>query len=740
MIQNAINYVSGLPDVDGYKGAVLLKAGNYFVKRSLLISSSGVIIRGEGSGEKGTVITFRPNKYELNNRSLLQILSTNYQKPLYHKRQQKITDKYVPVGQKHFTVVDASDFKLYQKIMIVYKMNDMWLKDISNMGEEQNWLKERYQLKFRRTIVKIDPVTNLIHIDVPIVQAIDSKYGGGVIKRIIKYNSEITNIGVEGLRLVSDYNANERDPFSSVGISAMGLKNGWVRQVTGLKFGYSLVELDTCYQVTVEDCSMIHEKSKAVSGTRYSFNIQDAERILVQRCVTRNDRHGFVAGSKVSGPNVFVDCLALDAVSDIGPHGRYSTGQLYDNVKGRELNVQNRNNTAEQGWSGAQIMFWNCETTLAMVCNTPNGAMNWAVGNLGIRKKDNKRHENHRAPSESFGSWSSHNAPVKPRSLYYTQLAERLGDNALQNVALPKQIYEGRIWKELEHWIGNGVFLDPLVITLDRMDILQPRIPVVIKGLVRRLQILENIFDISWSQLSGHGTVVFGNSSMIETTATFTEPGTYSIQLLISNTDYTEVATLSVGVGCEDKIGDFLLKDGIRSISCDKVFEKRLGWCNAPLVEKNCPATCKACPICVDSLKQVWMGKSNKDQYCSFVYMNQDVCELYHWVKARCPVSCDACEDQKSDIPINKKVGFLTCEFLNLPKNKGFCTWSRIRKSCPIACLPSSRPTSYPTAIHSTAPSTLQSIVPSSKRSSISIAIPSNLPSVVFNQSLIPSN
>ena len=188
MIQNAINYVSGLSDVDGYKGAVLLKAGNYFVERSLLISSSGVIIRGEGSGKKGTVITFRPNKYELNNRSLFQILSINYQKPIYHRRRQKITDKYVPVGQKHFTVVDASDFKLYQNIMIVYKMNDMWLKDISNMGEEQNWLKERYQLKFRRTIVKIDPVTNLIHIDVPIVQAIDSKYGGGVIKKIIEKN------------------------------------------------------------------------------------------------------------------------------------------------------------------------------------------------------------------------------------------------------------------------------------------------------------------------------------------------------------------------------------------------------------------------------------------------------------------------------------------------------------------------------------------------------------------------
>src|SRR5262249_18923697 len=54
-IQKAIDYVSSLPlGPDGYRGAVLLKAGDYYLKSFFTISHSGVVLRGEG--QESTVL------------------------------------------------------------------------------------------------------------------------------------------------------------------------------------------------------------------------------------------------------------------------------------------------------------------------------------------------------------------------------------------------------------------------------------------------------------------------------------------------------------------------------------------------------------------------------------------------------------------------------------------------------------------------------------------------------------
>ncbi len=56
-IQAAIDEVSlRLPDSRGIRGAVLLQKGTYEVAAPLRIGASGVVLRGSGSGEDGTVI------------------------------------------------------------------------------------------------------------------------------------------------------------------------------------------------------------------------------------------------------------------------------------------------------------------------------------------------------------------------------------------------------------------------------------------------------------------------------------------------------------------------------------------------------------------------------------------------------------------------------------------------------------------------------------------------------------
>jgi hypothetical protein len=56
-LQAAIDKVSALaPDGSGFRGAVLIKMGYYKMATPLRIQSSGVVLRGEGMGEAGTVL------------------------------------------------------------------------------------------------------------------------------------------------------------------------------------------------------------------------------------------------------------------------------------------------------------------------------------------------------------------------------------------------------------------------------------------------------------------------------------------------------------------------------------------------------------------------------------------------------------------------------------------------------------------------------------------------------------
>jgi hypothetical protein len=147
-------------------------------------------------------------------------------------------------------------------------------------------------------------------------------------------------------------------------------------------FGYSAVNiLDGAAWVTVDNCKMLDAKSTIDGGRRYSFNI-DGQRSLVKNCFTRNGRHDFVNGSRTCGPNVFYNCTATLQNSDIGPHHRWSTGILFDNISANgRINVQNRTTSGSgHGWAGAQIMFWNCNAVRMVVQDPQGDARNWAIG------------------------------------------------------------------------------------------------------------------------------------------------------------------------------------------------------------------------------------------------------------------------------------------------------------------------------------------------------------------------
>ncbi len=289
--------------------------------------------------------------------------------------------------------------------------------------------------------------------DVPLVDVIQGKYGGG---KIFKPNPipRIRHCGIENLRLESCYasDADESHPWDAIRI--VYTQDSWVRGVTARYFAYSCVNAGAYAKyITVEDCAFLDPKSIITGGRRYSFNIEGtATRILVQRCYSHESRHDFVLGSKTRGPNAFVDCYADRSHADSGPHHRWSTGTLFDNVySSNSIAVENREASGSgHGWSGAQMVFWNCQTA-NQKCDAPQGAMNFAIGSVANKK------EGSWAPEEPFGWWESHGQMVTPRSLYFQQLIDRQGQAAYQNVTLPRQ-REGRIWNEIQNWAGKDRF------------------------------------------------------------------------------------------------------------------------------------------------------------------------------------------------------------------------------------------------------------------------------------------
>jgi hypothetical protein len=450
-IQAAIDLVAALePDQNGFRGAVLIKAGHYSLENILAVRASGVVLRGEGQGLNGTVLHSNPRV----DHSVINILGPSGTIIIKDEQsEQAITTDYVPVGAYSFEVEDASDFEVGEKIVVTRTPNQVWI-DALGMDQEtlcagnsdcNGWTPDDYTIDHERMITAISG--NTISINIPIVDVMEEMYGGGSISKI-QSSRRISHCGVENMRIQSFYDGNLDESHAWTAVRLKDSENCWVKQVTGQYLAYSTVNIESAHFTTVQDCAYIDPKSQVSGGRRYPFAIQEGLGNLFQRCYSINGRHDFVTGSRVTGPNVFLDGLAESANSDIGPHHRWATGTLFDNIRGGSTRVWNRGSSGSgHGWSGAQTMFWNMDSYNGEFrVDSPQGSMNWGIGCIGTNQTGD-------------GYWESWGTNVHPRSLYIQQLEDRLGVSALDNVLIPEQ-QSGEIYDLLATWGGDGNFSD----------------------------------------------------------------------------------------------------------------------------------------------------------------------------------------------------------------------------------------------------------------------------------------
>ncbi|MEC0239349.1 discoidin domain-containing protein [Paenibacillus dokdonensis] len=443
-IQAAIDQVAQMPiGKDGFRGAVLLKKGKYEVGGTLKINASGIVLRGEGQDDKGTLIYGTG----ANPRNLIEI-GENTGLSIDNSTMKTITDLYVPSGSRSFHVDDASSYQVGDTIVVRRIGDKNWIHEIGMDyiynrpgGTATQWAP--FNLDFDRVITAIDG--NSITVDAPISNAIERKWGGG---QIFKYtdSARIEQVGVENMRADSEFDPSVMDTTMDNGktdpyyadekhaerfVVFNSVKNGWMRDVTGYHLSYSLVQMSRNSKwITVQDSKMYDMVSIITGGRRYVIH-QMGQLNLAQRIYTETARHAFVVDSRVQGPNVFLDGKAMNNFNTSEPHHRWSVGGLFDNIDA-PISIRDRGWLGSgHGWAGANYVSWNTEDELTS--QQPPTAQNYAIGHVGPKVPGLVPSDYDPRPRND-GYWESLGKHVKVESLYKQQLLERLGKKAVDNI------------------------------------------------------------------------------------------------------------------------------------------------------------------------------------------------------------------------------------------------------------------------------------------------------------------
>jgi hypothetical protein len=461
-IQAAIDKVSARPlDASGFRGAVLIKAGYYKMAAPVRIQASGVVLRGEGMGDTGTILIGTGTGRTAaagpggggggGNQGTLVVIAGASGATTKDDTKQTVTDDYVPVGARSFKVTSAQAFRPGDAVIVRRIGNQAWIDAVGMNGQAPASTWRPFNVDWDRVVTEVQG--NTITVDAPITCAIEQRWGGG---EVMKYEDpgRIEKIGVENLRGMSEFDPAIRtrqygnmdrqnyvaeEYYSDENhyrnfITFDNAKNTWVRNATALHFVYSMVGTQRGSKwTTVQDCVSREPVSQRAGARRFTFALR-GQLALVQRCHSDEGRHSFMTGQPTASGNVFLDCKATNAFSSSEPHEQWATGSLYDNVHApltarfwKNINI---------GWAGANTVFWNCEGDFLV--QKPPTAQNFSFGHIGVNAvvfniplQDTTKENGH---LEAMGKH------ITPRSLYLTQLQERLGEAAVRRIAVASQL------------------------------------------------------------------------------------------------------------------------------------------------------------------------------------------------------------------------------------------------------------------------------------------------------------
>jgi hypothetical protein len=443
-IQAALNAVSQLPLVDGFRGALLLKPGSYTTTKTITIAASGVVLRGSGAGAGGTTIDLPVSHL------FLAIRGVGPRQANGPKA--TITDDYVPAGGRTFSVDDASGFKVDDPVLIGRPVTTAWvhfmgMDTLVRDGLPQSWVAVGSVQSVERSIAAI--AGNKVTLDIPVSDSFDGQYvkspGGSMQK--FSFAGRLSQVGLESLRVTAPVRsaAQATDPAQHGGSQFLDMTNtadSWIRDVVGHNTVEGIHISGGSVRITVQDTVIDHDPTDYfTSSAPFDFSV-DASQVLIHRCSSKGGNKIFsYATQHALGPNVVLNFLG-EGRAQVQPHQRWATGLLLDNVvdlqagtgTGAGICFLNRGTGGSgHGWSQGWGVAWNC-TSPSTLLHKPPGSMIWAIGCKTTPSGPTAAPGVVGGAPIPDGIYESLGQPVAPNSLYLAQLCERLGPQALQNI------------------------------------------------------------------------------------------------------------------------------------------------------------------------------------------------------------------------------------------------------------------------------------------------------------------
>ncbi|MFD0677850.1 MULTISPECIES: discoidin domain-containing protein [unclassified Paenibacillus] len=483
-IQNAIDALSRIaPDANGFRGAILLKAGTYRTSSTLKISASGIVIKGEGNGmiDKNAPAITQDNWYDYaqseNPESDVTKIVATWKSLAYDKSTAifnvaggrdsvseaaiHVVDQYVPAGAHTFRLesvngLNAGDTVNVKKATNLAWVHDLYMDVITEMPgviSENQWSSDMSywdSLVKERTIKAVDQATNTITLKEPLDDSLDMKYG---VSTVTKFSTlgRIENVGIENIQLISrfdkavtsvstsfgmTYKQYEDELHAQVGVRFSDAQNVWVRNYTTYHIDVAVTATNGVKWLTIQDANVLEPVSKTTAGERrYGFSISGGQLVLTQRAFARYPRHGYIVMGGISGPNVFYNSTATYSMDASEPHLRWSSGGLYDSMNAR-IYIQNRwNNGTAHGWAGVNYTLWN--NNGPYIISQPPLDANYLFGQSAASVRVPFIMENvdpGKVPNFPAYEYSNGTA-VNPASLYIQQLTDRLGLQAVAKIS-----------------------------------------------------------------------------------------------------------------------------------------------------------------------------------------------------------------------------------------------------------------------------------------------------------------
>ena len=433
-IQSAIDAVAKLPATSGIRGAVLLAAGTFQLSGSLTVTTSGVVLRGSGSGAGGTVVNVTGTP-----RMVLSVSGTG---SWTEGTTTLVTDTYVPSGSTTLHVASTTGLQVGTTVLVKRPVTQAWvdfmgMNDMVRDGSLETWIAVGSTANEDRTIVAI--AGDAITLDMPVSDSFDSKYTSppGVTVGPYTFAGRIEQVGIESMHLVAPMQSVPiNQPIFGV-LEMTAVMNAWVRDVVADEFTTGMVVDGSGKWITIEDSTV--ERTAPIDGSEgYPFDYSvDGTAVLVQRCVASGDNvFSYATQDRASGPNVVLNLQVKGTPINLQPHQRWATGLLLDDIQTPTggIGLMNRGwDGSGHGWAIGFGVLWNGVANNLLI-QQPPGSENWAIGSSGTLDKGAAPGSEAGAPPLPSGIIDSPMVTVTPNSLYLEQLCERLGPAAVHAI------------------------------------------------------------------------------------------------------------------------------------------------------------------------------------------------------------------------------------------------------------------------------------------------------------------